>query len=327
MNSRRVLGNSLLVLTAMLWGTAFVGQRSGMADIGPITFTAARMTLAAVAVGSVALAWGRGAEENSQAPVVEESRRRHRTIIGGVCCGAFLAAASIFQQMGIVHTTAGKAGFITAMYILLVPVINFVLFRKKNTWLVWLAVLIGVAGMYLICVTEGFNLARGDALVCICALLFSGHILCCDHFARIADPIRVSAIQFITTAVLSAAVALVVEEPSWGRIVSAAIPIVYCGLVSGGIGYTLQIVAQRFTDPTVAALLLSLEAVFAVLAGAVLLGERMSPREMAGCVVMLVAIVLAQVPLRTRGGAGAASAARPLDDSAGEAGHGLRGSW
>ncbi|SPF67612.1 EamA domain [Propionibacterium ruminifibrarum] len=308
MNGKRALGNSLLVLTAMLWGTAFVGQRAGMADIEPITFTAARMTLAAVAVGLVALAWGRVAGENSQAPVVEESRRRHGTIIGGVCCGAFLAAASIFQQMGIVHITAGKAGFITAMYILLVPVVSFLIFRRRTTRLVWLAVLIGVAGMYLICMTEGFSPARGDALVGISALLFSGHILCCDHFARIADPIRVSAIQFTTAAALSAVVALMVEDPSWGRIVSAAIPIVYCGLVSGGIGYTLQITAQRFTDPTVAALLLSLEAVFAVVAGAVLLGERMSPRETAGCVVMLVAIVLAQVPSRAREGVGAASA-------------------
>lgn len=304
MNGKRMLGNSLLILTALFWGTAFVGQRAGMADIEPITFTAARMTLAAVAavaVGLVAFAWGRRSGKDPQASVAEESRRRRRTIIGGVCCGAFLATASILQQMGIVHTTAGKAGFITAMYILLVPVINVVLFRKQNTWLVWLAVLIGVVGMYLICVTEGFNLARGDALVCICALLFSGHILCCDHFARIADPIRVSAIQFITTAVLSAAVAFMVEDPSWEKIVSAALPIVYCGLVSGGIGYTLQIVAQRFTDPAVAALLLSLEAVFAVVSGAVLLGERMSPREMSGCLMMLLAIVLAQVPLPDAG--------------------------
>ena len=308
MVSRKILGNALLLVTAMVWGTAFVGQRAGMDDIEPMTFTAARMTLAAVAVGLVAFAMGPRAR-NVSAPRETRARRRG-TVVGGVCCGAFLAAASIFQQMGIVHTTAGKAGFITAMYILLVPVINVALFRKKAPWPVWLAVLIGVAGMYLICVTEGFGLARGDALVCVCALLFSGHILCCDHFAGLGDPIRISAIQFVTAAGISAMMAFAVEDPSWAGIVSAAVPILYCGIVSGGIGYTLQIIAQRFTDPTVASLLLSLEAVFAVLAGAVLLGERMSPREMTGCVVMFIAIILAQIRLPGAQQAEAATSAR-----------------
>ena len=205
------------------------------------------------------------------------------------------AAASIFQQMGIVYTTAGKAGFITAMYMLLVPVIGTVFFHKRNSWIVWLAVLIGVAGMYLLCMTEGFRLTRGDTLVCICALLFSGHILCCDHFVQLGDPIRISAIQFAACTVLSAIAAVILEQPTWDKIVSAAIPILYCGLISGGLGYTLQIVAQKFTDPTIASLLMSLESVFAVIAGALLLGERMSVRELMGCVVMFAAIVLVQI--------------------------------
>ena len=149
--------------------------------------------------------------------------------------------------------------------------------------------------MYLLCMTESLHLGRGDTLVCICAVLFSGHILCCDYYAALGNPIRISAIQFASCTVISSIAALILEQPSWTKIVSAAIPILYCGLISGGLGYTLQIIAQRFTDPTVASLLMSLESVFAVIAGALLLGERMTGREILGCVIMFAAIVLVQI--------------------------------
>ena len=296
-----MLGNLLLTLTALIWGTAFVAQRVGMEHIEPLTFTASRMVLAAVAVGLVALLTAKRGNAPARSPGMTAMARR-QTLLGGVCCGAFLAVASIFQQMGVVYTTAGKAGFITAMYMLLVPVINFLLFKKRNTWLVWLAVLVGVAGMYLLCVTGDFRLERGDMLVCVCAVLFSGHILCCDHFAPLGDPVRLSAIQFATAAVISGAAAFLLETPTWAKVASAAVPILYCGIMSGGVGYTLQIIAQRYTDPTVASLLMSLESVFAAIAGALLLGERMAPRELAGCVVMFAAIVLVQLPLPVRKG-------------------------
>ena len=305
--NRKMLGNLLLLLTAMIWGTAFVGQRVGMDSIEPVTFNAARMWLAAVAIGLVAVLTGKKSDSQDKKPVSgltdtrdKAQERRKNTIIGGICCGSFLTAASLFQQMGVVYTTAGKAGFITAMYMLLVPIINFVFFKKKNTWLVWTGVLVGVFGMYLLCITDGFSLTYGDTLVCICALLFSGHILCCDHFVQLGNPIRISAIQFATAAVISTIAAFVAEEPSWQKIASAAVPILYCGIVSGGIGYTLQMVAQRYTDPTIASLLMSLESVFAVIAGALLLGERMTARELAGCVIMFAAIVLVQIPLPER---------------------------
>lgn len=293
--SKKMLGNLLLTLTAMIWGTAFVGQRVGMESIEPFTFTAARMALAAIAVGIVAMLL-----EAKRAGTAETEKKDaayiKNTITGGVCCGVFLAAGSLFQQTGVVYTTAGKAGFITAMYMLLVPVINFLLFKKKNSLRVWLAVLIGVAGMYILCVREGFSLTTGDTLVLICAFMFSGHILCCDHFAPRGDAIMISAIQFAVTSVISAVFAFVFEEPSWANIASAAIPILYCGLISGGVGYTLQIVAQKFTDPTIASLLMSLESVFAVIAGALLLHERMSVQELTGCAVMFFAIILVQLP-------------------------------
>ena len=286
---KQALGSLLLLLTAMIWGTAFVAQRTGMEAIEPITFNAARMALAAAAVGPVAiLARRRAIARGTPVPPLR------RTLLGGVCCGAFLAAASVFQQMGLVYTEAGKAGFITAMYMLLVPVIQFVVFRRRQSALTWAAVLTGVIGLYLLCVNGAFALTRGDALVCVCALLFSGHILCCDRFTRGGDSLGLAATQFATAAILSAAVATVTETPRWEQIVSAAVPILYCGLVSGGVGYTLQMVAQRFTDPTVASLLMSLEAVFAAIAGALLLGERMSGRELLGCGLMLAAIIAVQ---------------------------------
>ena len=296
MKDRRILGNALLILTAMIWGTAFVFQRTGMERIEPITFNAARMALAAAAVGIVsAIPTAAEAKHLSGRSTSEIKAYRKNTVIGGICCGSVLAAASIFQQMGIVYTTAGKAGFITAMYMLLVPVIGFVFLGKRNSWIVWLSVLIGVVGMYLLCMTEGFRLTRGDTLVCICAVLFSVHILCCDHFVQIGNPIRISAIQFAACTVISAAAALVLEQPSLEKIVSAAVPILYCGLISGGVGYTLQIVAQKYTDPAIASLLMRLASVFAVIAGALLLSERMRPRELMGCVIMFVAIVLVQI--------------------------------
>ena len=293
-----MLGNAMLLVTAMIWGTAFVAQRVGMDSIEPVTFNAARMVLAAVVVGLLALIlWRREQMLPSGRSAEEEKRYRFNTAAGGVCCGIVLSLASIFQQAGIVYTQAGKAGFITAMYILLVPGIGVVFLGRKNSWVVWLAVALGVTGMYFLCITDSFRLTRGDALVFICAVFFSLHILCCDHFARLGNPIRISAIQFVTASIISAAAAWIMEEPTMSKLYSAAIPILYCGIMSGGLGYTLQMAAQKYTDPTVASLIMSLESVFAAMAGALLLNEHMTAREMTGCVIMFIAIILVQIPL------------------------------
>ena len=301
MKNKQMVGNLLLILTAMIWGMAFAFQRKGMESIEPLTFTAVRMGLAAVVIGAAALIARNRGKRNSPEHDPEEDRTRNKnTLIGGICCGLFLAAASIFQQIGMVSTSAGKSGFITAMYILLVPIINYVLFRKKNSPLVWIAVLISVFGMYLLCMTEGFRLAHSDMLLFLCAVMFSGQILCCDHFVQRGDPLQISAIQILTTSIISAIAAFLTESPSWEQVKSAAIPILYCGIMSGGVGYTLQMVAQKFTDPTVASLLMSLESVFAVLGGAILLHERMTPRDLLGCTVMFAAIILVQLPSGSR---------------------------
>ena len=295
MRNRSWLGNILLILAAMIWGAAFVAQRAGMDNIGPITFLASRSWLAAAAVTPAAL-WHDRSVRRSHPDWSQEKKDGYRkaTILGGLGCGVFLTAASAFQQMGLLYTTAGKAGFITAMYMLLVPVIHFVLFRKKNPLQVWLAVIIGVFGLYLLCMTEGLTLTKGDALEAVCALLFSFHILCCDHFAPKGNTLAISAIQFAVASVLATILAFLTEKPSWEGILSAAVPLLYCGLLSGGVAHTLQVVAQKYTQPAIASLLMSLESVFAVLSGALLLGERMSAREAAGCAVMFAAILLAQ---------------------------------
>jgi len=293
MRHRQLIGSLILLIVAVIWGTAFAFQRMGTGVIGPMTFTASRMTLSAFAVGFVSFL----IKDPDMADAAGSSARRRDTLTGGILCGLFLVSATLFQQIGIAYTTAGKAGFITALYILLVPIISTVFLRKPSSWIVWIAVLLGLAGMYLLCMTEGFSLARGDALVCVCAMLFTGHILCCDRYAGRGNPVRISAIQFVTASVVSWTLAFIFETPSVEAIRSALIPILYCGLASGGIGYTLQIVAQRFTNPTVASLLMSFESVFAVLGGAVLLHERMSTRELLGCMVMFIAIIVVQIPV------------------------------
>ena len=299
--NKKVLGNILLILTAFIWGTAFVGQRQGMEHMGPITFNACRMALAALTIGTVSFVL-RKRDAQKQQDMSDQSRREYRknTVIGGICCGFFLTIAALFQQMGMVYTTAGKGGFITAMYILLVPVINWILFKRKSRPLVWIAVLMGIAGIYLLCVTEGLTLEKGDALVMVCPFFFAGHILCCDYFVQRANPVELSAIQFFTVTVLSTIMAFIVENPTWQQVAEAVVPIVWLGVLSGGIGYTFQIIAQQYTDPTVASLLMSLEAGFAVLAGTVLLGERMSARELFGAAIMFAAIILAQIPAGKR---------------------------
>ncbi|MCR4807000.1 MAG: DMT family transporter [Lachnospiraceae bacterium] len=294
MKNKKLLGNAILMFTAAIWGLGFAWQRKGMEDIGPVTFTAAREIISAVFIGLAAIILSkinRSADSGSEG----NRSRKKSTVAGGICCGIFLVAATLFQQVGIVYTTAGKAGFITAMYMLFVPILAFVIYRKSHSWTVWLAVALGVVGMYFLCMNEALYLTRGDALMCVCALLYSCHILCCDHFVQKSDPIAMSAIQFITASVISTVLAFIFEVPSMGQIMTAIAPILYCGFVSGGMGYTLQIVGQKYADPTPASLIMSLEAVFAVLGGAIMLHEMMSIREAAGCIIMFVAIILVQI--------------------------------
>lgn len=300
MKNSKTFGNIILLITSIIWGVAFVFQRTGMDSIGPITFNAVRMTTATLFLVVVSAIID--IKKRNKSPEIKENtpeivlKNKKITLVGGVLCGLFLAASSTVQQMGIVHTTAGKAGFITAMYMLFVPIFNLIIFKKKTGKIVWLAIILGIIGMYLLCVKENFVLTEGDALILLCALLFSGHILCCDKFAPNCDAVKLSAIQFGVSAIICTILAFVFEKPSIKEIIAAVIPILYCGIMSGGVGYTLQIIGQKHTEPTVASLIMSLEAVFAALAGVILLQEKMSLQEFFGCAIMFTAMILVQLP-------------------------------
>ena len=214
---------------------------------------------------------------------------------GGICCGLALCVAANLQQVGIMYTTVGKAGFITALYILIVPIFGL-FFRKKVRPLLWVCVAIAVVGLYLLCMSETLTIAKGDLYVFACAIVFAIHILVIDHFAPHVDGVKMSCIQFFVTAVLSGILMLIYEEPNWADISAAWLSIGYAGVLSCGVAYTLQIVAQKHTQPVVASLLLSLESVVAVIAGIILLKEMPTLKEGIGCVLMFAAIILAQLP-------------------------------
>ncbi len=290
MKKTSLRSNLLLFLTAVIWGVAFVAQSAGMEYVGPFTFNAVRSVIGGIVLIPCIFILNRG-KQNRQ-----RSRQGRRDLIrGGICCGIFLAAASSFQQFGIQHTSVGKAGFITALYILLVPLLGL-LFGKRVSRRVWIAVAIAVLGMYLLCVNEGFSIAFGDLLVMVCALLFAVHILVVDYFSPRVDGVQLSCIQFFTCGLICAVGMFLFEKPSFQQILTAWMPVLYAGVMSCGVAYTFQIIGQRDTDPTVASLILSLESVVSVLAGWLLLHQALSLRELGGCALVFCAIVLAQLP-------------------------------
>lgn len=304
MNRKKIIGNIMLFLTAFIWGTAFVAQRVGMDHIEPFTFNTARYLPAFLVLIPIILFMDnrriKAAREAGTytPPTPEEKKQENKKILlGGCACGVVLFTASSFQQIGLVYTAAGKAGFITALYIVLVPIFGLLFLHKKTSWLTWLGVVVATIGLYLLCVKEGFSIARGDFLLLIGAIFFAWHILVCDHFSAQSDPVKLSFVQFFTCFVLGTIAALIFETPTWAGIMECAFPIIYCGVFSAGVGYTLQMVAQKDTDPTVASIILSLESVFGALGGFVILHEILSFRELAGCIIMFAAVILAQIPL------------------------------
>lgn len=215
----------------------------------------------------------------------------------GFCCGTALAIASNFQQAGITAgTDAGKAGFLTALYVVLVPVFGL-FFRRKVSLPVWIAVALSVVSLYLLCIKGSFRLAAGDLLVLVCAVCFAVHILVIDHFGATCDGVKLSCVQFLFAGLWSAVCIPFFEHVDAAALLSCALPLLYVGVFSCGVGYTLQILAQKDSNPTVVTILLSLESVFAVIAGAIILHQRMTPREYLGCALMFLAVVLAQIPL------------------------------
>ena len=282
--------NILLVLTALIWGCAFVAQSVGMDYVGPFTFNTARFLIGAIVL--LPVIWFMDRQRKTGA---EKGAGQKTLIIGGICCGIALAVASTLQQWGILFTTVGKAGFITAMYIVIVPMLGIFIGKKVRPLIIG-CVAIAVVGFYFLCMTESLRLGLGDFLVLLCAIAFSIHILVIDHFSPKVDGVKMSAIQFLTAAIISAGPTLLWEQPVFTEILQAWQPVLYAGIMSCGVAYTLQIIAQKNADPTVASLLLSLESVFSVPAGWVLLGQGLSVKELFGCVLIFCAIILAQLP-------------------------------
>lgn len=288
------LKNSLLLLlTATVWGIAFVAQSVGMDYVGGFTFNAVRSLIGSAVL--VPLIFIFGQKKGKTDGGISSSGNQKDLIIGGISCGIFLCLASNFQQFGIKYTTVGKAGFITACYIVIVPILGLFL-GKKCSKFIWAAVAMALIGLYLLCINDGFSIGKGDSLVLICAFLFSVHILIVDHFSPKTDGVTLSCIQFLTCGILSGIPALMFEHPTLSSVLAAWQPILYAGVMSCGVGYTLQIIGQKNMNPTVASLILSLESCISVLAGWIILGQQLSTKEILGCIIMFAAIILAQLP-------------------------------
>lgn len=300
MKKTQMRNSLLLLLTAVIWGVAFVAQSVGMDYVGAFTFNCVRSIIGGLVLIPciVFLKNLKYKEMGGQGKLsVKESLQVTRVeLVGGICCGVALFAASNFQQFGISYTTVGKAGFITALYVVIVPIMGL-FFKKKVSFVIWISVVLSVVGLYLLCMTENsFSLAFGDLLVLICALLFSVHILVIDYFSPKGDGVIISCIQFFVSGVLSGVMMFLFETPRVEGILAAWMPILYAGVLSCGVAYTLQIVGQKDMNPTVASLILCLESVVSALAGWLILGQALNAREMAGCFLMFFAIVLAQLP-------------------------------
>ena len=292
MRYKQAFGSAVLLLAALIWGTTFVSQKSAAdALLGPFTFNGIRFMLGCVVLLPLVL-WQARRKPAEKPSVPAATQWRY-----GAVCGALVFVATNLQQFGLAQTSAGKSGFVTALYVVLVPVFGALLFGKRTGWNVWAAVVLAAGGLYLLCVQNGFSVQLGDVLTFGCALVFAFQILTVDKASAFISGVWLSFMQFLTAGLLSLVCMALFEQPRWDVIAASAGQLIYAGVFSCGVAYTLQIVGQKHTDPTVASLLMSFEAVFAVLSGWLLLHEQLSAREWIGCAVMLVAIVFAQLPL------------------------------
>lgn len=289
-------GNLFLFMAALIWGCALVAQKAGMDHLGPFGFTAIRCTMGGLVL--LPLIWYLDRKKSSEDREKEASGKE--TLIGSVCCGIVLTSLILFQQFGLPYTTVGKAGFITALYILLTPVMGIFLGKKAGRNL-WIGVVIGLAGMYMLCLFEGVSgLTFGDLMMLCAAVMAAAHIHVIDHFVQKIDPVKLSAYQFIVAGLLCVVPMFIFEDISVEAILDCAVPILYAGLISCGLGYTFQVVGQKATDPSLASLILSLETVFSLLAGWVFFKEILTVPEYIGCALMFIAIIISQLPDREK---------------------------
>ena len=286
-------------MTAFIWGTAFVAQSVGMDYVGPFTFNFSRYIVGSlVLIPFVIINFSRrkNKEKTEETPGKKGLFNSYTkaTIFGGIICGILLCVASSLQQFGILYSKAvGKAGFLTALYIIMVPVLG-IFFGKKTKALIWICVALATIGLYLLCVKEGLHFEIGDIFLILCALVFSFHIMFIDFVSPKGDGVTISCIQFAVSGILCLICALFTEKIVFTEILKGYIPILYAGVMSCGVAYTLQILGQKYVEPTKASLILCLESVFATLGGWVILNQVMTLKETIGCIIVFIAIILAQ---------------------------------
>jgi drug/metabolite transporter (DMT)-like permease len=287
--------NLLLLLTAVIWGFAFVAQRAGMEFLGPFTFNMARFTIGSLSlIPLLIINQKRKFEKEEFLPLNDK-----KLLYGGLSAGTVLFLGATFQQGGLVYTEAGKAGFITGFYVILVPILGLII-KQKTSLLTWLGAVVAIVGLYFLSVNETFDINIGDILVLIGAFFWAIQILVIGHYSNKVDPFQLAFSQFVVCAVLSFIAALISETVVLQNFVKAYLPILYAGFFSVGIAFTIQVVAQREAHPANAAIIMSLEAVFAVLGGWMILNESIPVRGLLGCLLMLIGMILSQLYLFNR---------------------------
>ncbi len=302
MNRQKLKGNLLLLLTSLVWGISFIAQSKGVELISPMAFNGIRSVLGGIVLLPVIFFLDLGKKRKG----VSVSKIDKNLIIGGLICGLCLCVASTLQTMGMVYTSPGKSGFITALYMVIVPIIG--LFTGKKTRpVIWISVLIAVCGLYLMCINSELSINQGDVLTLLCAVVFSFHILAIDYFSPKVDGVKLACMQFFVCGIINLIYVFLFEEPKLDPILDCWLSIGYSGIFSCGVAYTLQIVGQKYTDPTSASILMSLESVFATLTTVILValgwnltGGQLTGREILGCILMFVAILLVQLPERKK---------------------------
>lgn len=299
MKKSQLKGNLCLLIAAIIWGSTFVAQSVGTGIVDPFTFLASRSFVGCIFLIPVIMFMDALKKKDGSFKKPEKAEKK-LLIKGGIACGVVLCAASAFQQFGMwLDASAGDAGFITALYILIVPVAGM-FFGKKVGAKVWIGVVMALLGLYLL--TEKFAFTKGTWMVLVCAFIFSAHIMVVDYFSPKVDCVRLSCIQFFVTGILAMILMFIFEKPSLSAVIDAAMPILYAGVMSSGIAYTLQIVGQKYTDPTIASMLMSLESVFALLSGMIIQPDENPVKaiKLMGCAIIFAAIIIAQLPERRK---------------------------
>lgn len=283
-------GAIFLTITAIIWGMAFVAQSMGMEHLGPVSFNGIRFLIGVIVLLPIIIF--RNMYKKKKGTVEKSSFKS--IAIASICTGGVIFVASTLQQIGLIYTTAGKAGFITAMYIVIVPILG-ILIKRKTLLLTWFAVIIAIVGMYLLCVDGEFSIATGDIFVLAGSLFWAIHILVVDHFSKKVECLELACGQFLVAGFISLPIMLLFEDISVSALYDCALPLAYAGILSCGVAYTFQLFGQKYTAPALASLIMSLESVFAVLGGFLILHEKLTQRELAGCALILFAVIMAQV--------------------------------